>query len=256
MHIAILGIGEVGKKLAADFLRSGVTVSGWDPQPIQIPEGVHFAASNPDAAKNADLILSTNLASVAIEVAVEVGPSLQIGQVYADMNTTSPATKRQIDRLFQDRAARFADVAIMSPILPGGIHTRMLASGNGAAAFSQLLSPYGTAISVLDAPAGQAATQKLLRSIFYKGVAAVVLETIEAAQRLNLEEWALDQILSVLPDSATVERFISGSKKHASRRIDEMEAVIELLDELGVSAHTSYAAQKRLVELASDTRSP
>ena len=123
MHIAILGIGEVGSALARDLLANEVKVSGWDPNPRHIPDGIIFAKDNPEATIDADLILSTNLSTVAIAVAREVLPSLKAGQVYADMNTAAPEIKRQIDMHFQDSPALFADVAIMAPILPRGIRT-------------------------------------------------------------------------------------------------------------------------------------
>lgn len=252
MHIAILGIGEVGRALARDLLADGAMVSGWDPEPNQIPEGVLFARSNPEAAKDADLILSTNLASVAVEVAIEVLPYLKAGQVYADMNTTAPEIKRQIDSRFQDSPALFADVAIMAPILPRGVRTPTLVCGQGAEAYARYLSPHGMPVSVLQEPAGQAATQKLLRSIFYKGVAAVVIETLEAAQVLNLEQWVRKQMMTILQDEAMIDRFVEGSKIHAARRIHEMDVVISLLQETGVQSYTSSAARQRLVKLLAE----
>jgi 3-hydroxyisobutyrate dehydrogenase-like beta-hydroxyacid dehydrogenase len=69
MKFAILGLGEAGGALADDLLERGAMVSGWDPEPKNIPEGVHFAASNPEAAREADVILSVNWASVSVEVA-------------------------------------------------------------------------------------------------------------------------------------------------------------------------------------------
>jgi len=57
----------------------------------------------------------------------------------------------------------------------------MLASGGGAARYAGMLNPLGADIEVLDGPAGLAATRKLLRSVFYKGMAAAVVEALEAA---------------------------------------------------------------------------
>jgi 3-hydroxyisobutyrate dehydrogenase-like beta-hydroxyacid dehydrogenase len=249
MHVAILGIGEVGSTLARDLLAANVRVSGWDPNPRHLPDGLKFAASNPDATIDADVILSSNLASVAVDVAAEVLPHLQAGQVYADMNTASPMIKREIDGLFQDSAAIFTDVAIMAPIAPKGIRTPMLACGDGAAQFADMLSPVGMPVTVLDEPTGQAATQKLVRSIFYKGLAAVVMETLEAAEKLELTSYAREQMLTLLKDEPMIDRMVSGSKTHARRRIHEMDAVIELLQEVGVPAHTSAAARQRLIAL-------
>ncbi len=249
MYVAILGIGEVGSTLANDLLAANVQVSGWDPNPSTIPDGLRFAVSNPDAVKDADIILSTNLASVAVHVAKEVRPSIKAGQVYADMNTTSPSIKQDVACVLADSPALFADVAIMAPIAPERICTPLIASGAGASRFADLYSQFGAPITVLFEPAGQAATLKLVRSIFYKGLAAVVMETLEAADRLDIVPYAREQMLTILKDEPMIDRFVNGSRKHAHRRLYEMDAVIELLQSIHVEAHSSVAARQRLSDL-------
>jgi hypothetical protein len=56
-------------------------------------------------------------------------------------------------------------------------------------------------------------------------------------------------MLTLLKDEPMIDRMVSGSKTHARRRIHEMDAVIELLQEVGVPAHTSAAARQRLIAL-------
>jgi 3-hydroxyisobutyrate dehydrogenase-like beta-hydroxyacid dehydrogenase len=249
MRVAILGIGEVGSTLARGLLAQDVHVSGWDPYPRNLPEGLRFADSNPDAVQDADIILSTNLATVAVDVVREILPHLKAGQVYADMNTSSPMMKEEIALLFQDCPALFTDVAIMAPIAPQGIRTPLLASGTGAAQFAEGFQQYGSPITILDEPAGHAATLKLVRSIFYKGLAAVVMETLEAAEKLQLTPYAREQMLTILKDEPMIDRFVTGSRIHARRRIHEMDAVVEMLESLEVQAHCSSATRQRLIEL-------
>jgi len=249
MRVAILGIGEVGSTLATDLMASGVEVSGWDPDPRNLPEGLDFAASNPDAINGAELILSTNLATVSVDVAREVLPYLQKNQVYADLNTASPATKQSIEQLFTESPAQFVDVAIMAPIAVKRIKTPLLVSGNSAAKFSELFSQFNSSITVLDAPAGQAATLKLIRSIFYKGLAAVVIEMLQAAEKLDLDSYAREQMMTILRDEDMIDRFVDGSRIHAKRRIHEMDAVIDLLQTLDVQSYSSVAARQHLRDL-------
>src|SRR5690606_32286819 len=109
MIIAVLGIGEAGGTLARDLLAAGVEVRGWDPRPNMLPEGLTFAASNPDAAAGADIVLSVNWASVATEVATEVAPVLQPGQLYADLNTAAPQLKRELAPIIERSGALFVD---------------------------------------------------------------------------------------------------------------------------------------------------
>src|SRR3970040_2161230 len=96
MIIAILGIGEAGGALARDLMAKGVRVRGWDPDPRTIPDGLDFASSNPAAVSGADIGLVFNWASVAADVAAEVAPVLQPQQLFADLNTGAPQSKRDV----------------------------------------------------------------------------------------------------------------------------------------------------------------
>ncbi len=250
MIVAILGIGEAGGTFARDLLAAGVTVRAWDPNPPVIPEGVEFAASNPAAVSGADVVLSVNWASVAVEVAAEVAPVLQPQQLYADLNTASPQNKRDVAAIIAGIGASFVDVAIMAPVPPKGVKTPVYTSGSGAEKFAEKMSPLGMPVTVLDGVAGNAATHKLVRSIMYKGVAAVVLECLEAAEALDMSDYARAQMMTILQDELMIDRFVEGSKKHAERRIHEMEAVVEMLDSIGVSAFTSQASIEKLKELS------
>lgn len=249
MIIAILGIGEAGSLFARDLMAAGVSVRGWDPAPRMIPPGLDFAPDNPTAVSGADIVLSVNWASVAIEVAAEVASVLRPNQLYADLNTASPQNKRDVAAIIEETGASFVDAAVMAPVPSKGLGTPIYASGSGAALFAQKMSPLGMPITILDHEAGSAATHKLVRSIMYKGVAAVVVECLQAAEALNMSDYARFQMMTVLRDELMIDRFVDGSRKHARRRMHEMEAVVELLDSIGVSAFTSRAAVERLKEM-------
>jgi hypothetical protein len=83
----------------------------------------------------------------------------------------------------------------------------------------------------------------------YKGVAAVVMECLAAAEALDMDAYARAQMMTILRDEAMIDRFVNGSKKHAQRRMHEMEAVVELLASIGGSAFTSRASVEKLKEL-------
>jgi 3-hydroxyisobutyrate dehydrogenase-like beta-hydroxyacid dehydrogenase len=249
MIIAILGIGEAGGMLARDLIAKGLQVRGWDPEPRNVPDGLHFASSNPDAASGADVILSVNWARVAVEVATEVAPVLQPSQLFADLNTAAPQLKRDIAPIVEKAGALFVDAAMMDPVPPKGLGTQVYASGSGAEIFAEKMRPLGMPVTYLDREAGNAATHKLVRSIMYKGVAAVIIECLEAAEALNMTDYARAQMLKIIYDEAMIDRFVSGSIKHAKRRVEEMEAVVEMLNSIGVSSFTSQASIKRLKEI-------
>ncbi len=255
MVIAILGIGEAGGTLARDLIAKGVLVRGWDPVPRMIPDGLDFAYSNPAAVSGADIVLSVNWASVAVEVAAEVAPVLQPNQLFADLNTAAPQNKREVAAIIEKTGALFVDAALMDPILPKGLGgTQVYASGSGAEIFAEKMMPLGMPVTFLDREAGNAATHKLVRSIVYKGIAAVVMECLETAEALNMSEFARAQMMTILRDEAMIDRFVTGSLKHAQRRVHEMEAVVEMLNSIGVSAFTSQAAIQRLKEIVERKR--
>ena len=253
MIIAILGIGEAGGALARDLMAKGVQVRGWDPEPRNLPKGLEFAASNPAATSSADIVLSVNWASVAVEVATEVAAVLQPNQLYADLNTAAPQLKRDLATIIEGTGASFVDAALMDPVLAKGLGTQVYASGSGAELFTKKMTPLGMPVRYLDREAGNAATHKLVRSIMYKGVAAVIMECLAAAEALNMTEYARAQMLKIICDEAMIDRFVSGSIKHAKRRVHEMEAVVEMLNSIGVSAFTSQAAVQRLNEIVEKT---
>jgi 3-hydroxyisobutyrate dehydrogenase-like beta-hydroxyacid dehydrogenase len=249
MIIAILGIGEAGGIFARDLIVKGVTVRGWDPEPRNVPDGLDFAANNPDAVSGAEITLSVNWASVAVGVATEVASVLKPNQIYADLNTTAPQLKREVASIIEKTGAAFVDAALMDPVPPKGLRTEVYASGSGARLFTEKMTPFGMPVTYLDGEAGNAATHKLVRSIMYKGVAAVIIECLEAAEKLDMTEYARAQMLKIIFDEAMIDRFVSGSIKHAERRVVEMQAVVEMLDSIGVSSYTSKATVQRLKEL-------
>jgi 3-hydroxyisobutyrate dehydrogenase-like beta-hydroxyacid dehydrogenase len=248
--IAVLGLGEAGSVIAADLVASGADVRGYDPA-VAAAEGITDTGSEAEAARGADLVLSVNSAQAAVDAFRAGLAGLREDALWADLNTAAPGTKRQLAEIAEARGVPFADIAMMAPVPGRGLRVPMLASGNGAQRFARTLTPMGAEIEVLDGPAGLAARQKLLRSVFYKGMAAAVVEALEAARAAGVEPWMREHIATELAsaDPATVERIVSGTYKHAKRRTAEMEAAAAMLTELGVDpvmASASAALHERL----------
>ena len=175
--------------------------------------------------------------------------------MYADANTASAGHKQRLAHLAEQAGVPFADIAIMAPVPPRGLRTLMLASGPAAAGAAGLLNQHGAQVGVLPGPAGAAATRKLLRSVFYKGMAAAVVEALRAARAAGLEDWLREHIAAELAaaDEATAQRLERGSYQHAARRAHEMAAASDLLGELGVPPRIARASQQWLEDLAAGT---
>ncbi|MEU4243888.1 DUF1932 domain-containing protein [Actinoplanes sp. NPDC026619] len=248
MRIAVLGLGEAGGLISADLAAAGADVRGYDPR-VEAPPGVLNLKSAAEACTGAGLVLSLNSAADAPDALAEGLPGCAPGTIWADLNTASPAEKLAL--VDQAAGLRLVDVAMMSPVPGHGLLVPMTASGPDAAAFAEAITPFGAAVDVLDGPVGSAATHKLLRSVFYKGLAAAVLEATAAAHAAGLSDWLRDNITAELikADAATLERLLTGSKTHAVRRIHEMEAAERLLDDLGVPARVTRASRDWLTDL-------
>ena len=110
-------------------------------------------------------------------------------------------------------------------------------------------------VEVVGSEPGDAAGLKLVRSVFMKGLAASVLESVEAAKRRGAEPWLRGEIADVIGEPL-LERLVSGTVTHAARRLDEMEAAAAYLEELGVEPRISRAAAEWLEALADEADAP
>jgi 3-hydroxyisobutyrate dehydrogenase-like beta-hydroxyacid dehydrogenase len=246
MRVAILGVGEAGSAIGADLVAAGLEVSAWDPAPRG---SFPVAASVEEAVRGSAVVLSLNTASAAVDAGRSALPALSRGALYADLNTAAPALKREIAALVEAVGSAFCDVALLSPVR--GVATPALASGSGAGRFGELFGPLGMPVEVVDGGPGAAAARKLVRSVFMKGMAAALVESLRAADAAGCGDW-LRADLGRVVDEGLLTRLVEGSAKHAVRRIDEMEAAAELLEELGVEPRIASAARAWLEELAAE----
>jgi 3-hydroxyisobutyrate dehydrogenase-like beta-hydroxyacid dehydrogenase len=252
--IGMVGLGEAGSAIAIDLLAAGASVRGWDPVAV-VPEGVEPAGDAADAASGTDIVMSANSAAVALEAARSVARSLREGQVFADLNTAAPALKRELAGVVGGTGALFADVALIGPVPGNGLRTRALVSGDGAEQFTATMGPLGMPVTDVGAEPGAAAARKLARSVFAKGLAAAIGESLAAAEQLGFEDWLYADLERTLEDAdaALLQRLIDGSRVHAARRVDEMEAAVGMLEEVGVEPRIASASEAWLRSLARES---
>jgi 3-hydroxyisobutyrate dehydrogenase-like beta-hydroxyacid dehydrogenase len=250
--VAVLGLGEAGTAISRDLLASGATVRGYDPVAAG-PEGIVTAGGDADACAGADLVISLTTAHEAVAAFRAAAPGLEPHALYADLNTSSAGLKEEIAGLAAERGIAFADVAIMAPVPGHGIRAPMLVSGPAAPDVVTALNGLGGNATVLPGPAGAAASRKLVRSVFYKGMAAAATESLRAGQAAGCEGWLRESIAGEI-GAAMLDRLEQGSIAHAVRRADEMAAATELLKELGVPARIAAASRDWLEQQAEEGR--
>jgi 3-hydroxyisobutyrate dehydrogenase-like beta-hydroxyacid dehydrogenase len=251
LTVALLGLGEAGSAIAGDLVAAGASVRGFDPAGGDDIGGVERTADLRAAVDGSDVVLSLTTASAALDAAGAAADGLRAGQVYADLNASGAALKRAVAEVVAPTGARFADVALMGVVPRDGLRTPALVSGPGAQAFAERLGPLGMPVQVLGDEPGAAAVRKLLRSVFMKGLAASCLESLRAARAAGCEDWMRAEIESVLTaaDAALLERLVTGSARHATRRIGEVRDARDLLVELGVEPRVTAASGGWLEQL-------
>jgi 3-hydroxyisobutyrate dehydrogenase-like beta-hydroxyacid dehydrogenase len=248
--VAVLGLGEAGSRIAADLCAAGAVVRGFDPR-LPAGPGITECGSDAEASRGAAVVLALTSAHEAKDTLIWALPGVGAGAMYADLNTGSAGLKADLAGLAAAAGVSFADVALMSPVPGNGLRTPMLVSGPAAEAYARVLGGLGASVEVLDGPAGAASARKLVRSVFYKGLAAAVTESLRAARAAGCEDWIRDNIRHELEGftGATLDRLEEGSVRHARRRVEEMAACAEMLHELGVPPRIASASQQWLRQL-------
>ncbi len=256
VRIAVLGLGEAGAEIAGDLVAAGADVRGYDPKGLTV-DGVDPRSSEADAVADADLVLSVNSSHDALTAVTNALPGLRPGTVWADLNTASPGVKVAVAEAAGE-GVPVVDVALMAPVPGKGLRTPMLVSGPAAQRYADLLSPLGAEVTVQPGPVGEAISRKLLRSVFYKGLAAAVVEALAAGEAAGCADWLRGNISAELAgfDDRTIDRLVDGTHRHARRRADEMAAATEQLTELGVAPRVAAAARDLLLELRDAQEGP
>jgi 3-hydroxyisobutyrate dehydrogenase-like beta-hydroxyacid dehydrogenase len=235
--IAVLGLGEAGSRIATDLAAAGVTVRGYDPAAVPTPAGVHRTEQPDDAVMGAEIVLAITAAADAAGALAQSIDAIGIGSIYADLSTAPASLKQSLAAIAEDAHLRFVDVALMAIVTGRGAHTPSLASGSGAAAYGAAFAALGfDSVDVISAEAGDAATRKLLRSIFMKGFAAVIIEAMTAAEAAGQRDWLWGNLVDEMTAAGAplLSRLVSGTGPHAVRRLHEMEASAALITALGV----------------------
>lgn len=244
MKVAVLGLGEAGQVFAQAYAEAGWEVSGFDPANPQISERVERAASVGSAVAGADLVLSLTTAAHAETAAQQAVEALGESALYVDLNAGSPALKGVLGRVIG--VTRFVDGAVIGSVRQFGSAVTILLAGPAAAAAAEQLREVGSVTEVVGHQAGDASGRKLLRSVFMKGLGALVSESMLAAEAAGEDSWMRAQIAGALAGGeAALDRLYSGTRAHAKRRAQELADSLDLLGELGDQWPMTQAARSR-----------
>lgn len=245
--VAVLGLGEAGWLIAADLARSGASVTAYDPAKVDTPEDVIRVDEPETAVIGANLVMAITSASVSPSVMAATLDAIEAPTVYADLATSAPGLKAEMASTAADKGVPFADVALMAPVPGRGLAVPSLASGDGAVAYQELINALGGTVEVIGETAGRASARKLMRSIVTKGLSALLMESMELARAYDDTDWLHGHLLAELGlGEEFMDRLLRGPAKHAGRRLQEMEAVAQLMSDAGLDAPMTRSTIERL----------
>lgn len=257
-RIALIGFGEVGQILAEDLTAAGISdISVYDIQfdrPQSIPSRavathkVRTAANATDAVRDAELILCAVTAASDLDAANSVVRGLKPGAYFVDFNSASPGMKIKAAEIIDSAGGRYVEAAVMTPIGPKRIASKMLLGGVHAEDFIRRAAPLGFKGEVFSSELGKASATKMCRSIMIKGIEALLTESMLAARHYGVEDVVLDSLSDLLPvgDWEKLARYmISRSLEHGVRRAEEMREVAETVREAGIAPLMSAATAER-----------
>lgn len=264
-RIGFVGFGQVAATFAAPLVEHGAQVLAYDllleqEQGREIlqrrvrGQGVQFRSLQ-DTAQDSDYVLSTVTTQVARQVARNCAPFIGPAQVYVDLNSTAPSIKREIADIVTPTGAVFLEGAILGAVGVTGAKTHILLGGERRATAAQMLTELGLYVTPYSPQIGQASAFKMLRSIFSKGLEALVLEFLIAGKRAGLEDELWDEAVQLMSRHSFAEiatNWITTHPAACERRFHEMVQVTETLREIGlepVMAAGTTAFFKRSLDL-------
>ncbi len=258
--IAIIGFGEAGSILGAELAAQRLQVATYDilldsaPTRATLEEraraaGVRVADTHSSAVHGATLVISAVTAGSAAEVAAQAGAHLRPGQLYLDINSVSPATKRRNAQLIGQTGADYVEAAVMAPVPPQRLRVPMLLGGPRAAELARALAALGMNTTAIAERIGVASAVKMCRSIMIKGLEALTVECLFAARRFGAEEEVLASLNGTYPEMGWLEALpdylVSRVAEHGRRRAAEMREVAHTLADVRLDPTMALATATR-----------
>lgn len=249
--IAFIGFGEAGRafavpdavaydrKTAAPATRSAMLAA-------YAAVGVAGAEDAAGALAAAQVVLSLVTADQAVAAAENYATHLGQGALWLDMNSVSPAAKRRAAAAVGAAGGRYADVAVMAPVLPARHAVPLLVAGPHAEAAVAALTALGFSRARIAGEAiGQAAAIKMIRSVMIKGLEALTAECALAAAEAGVTDAVIAALDASWQEQGWAERFdynLDRMLAHGTRRAAEMDEVAATLADLGIEPAMSGAA--------------
>jgi len=247
IKIGFVGFGQVASIFSKPLVEHGAQVVAHDillrqergrktlQKRVRV-EGIRFHPLA-EMVSQVNYVLSTVTTQVAREVARECASYLKPGQVYVDLNSTAPSVKVEMAQIIAPSGAGFVEGAILGAVGATGARTRILVGGKKGQTAAETLTRLGLNVSYYGPEIGKASTFKMLRSIFSKGLEALLIEFLIAGKKAGLEDDLWGEIVGLMSRNPFERVASNWVRTHAiayERRYHEMAQVGKTMREIGV----------------------
>ena len=245
--IGWLGFGEAARAFHGSLAQAhpGIAVRAWDIKlrgagAEEMRAAMRAAgvteAGGPEALGQAEWVFSAVTADQSLVAAESALAGLE-GALFLDINSVSPDRKRATAEKVANAGGRYLDMAVMTPVHPRGHASPVLIAGPEAEALAPVLAGMGFTVEVAGDAVGAATAIKMVRSVFVKGLEAITVEALLAAEASG----CFDEILASLSKSYPglgwpehADYVLERTLRHGARRAAEMEESGATLDALGL----------------------
>lgn len=258
MRIAFIGFGEVAAAFSGALASRGAEIAAYDvllakpggSERLQARAGSVPVSFLPlrEALYGAKFVLSTVTTTVARSAAEQCAAYLEAGQTYLDLNATDPQAKQEIAAIIEPSGATFVEGALLGAVGVTGAKTEILLGGPHAkAAEYELAEGLGLNARFYSEEIGKASMFKMLRSVFSKGMEALLIEFLVAAERGGIRADLWNEVTTLFANQPFEKVALNWVRSHSGaheRRGHEVEQVIEVLRGLGVEPVMTSAARE------------
>jgi 3-hydroxyisobutyrate dehydrogenase-like beta-hydroxyacid dehydrogenase len=144
MQVAFLGLGKMGRAMAAHVLAGGHGLTVWNRSPGKagnLPDqGAREAASVADAVRNADAVAMMLFDAASIRpVLQEIIGAARPGTLVIDSTTIGAAAAREFGRRAAQAGLRYVDAPVVGSLAPAADGTLGIVAGGSAEDFTAAL---------------------------------------------------------------------------------------------------------------------
>lgn len=259
-EVAFLGLGAMGRPMAANLARAGLAVRGWNRTLLDGPElaqaGVTVVPHLADAVAGADAVCICVLDDSAAQAVLAAAlPLLEPGAVVLDHSTLGVATSKQLAQQAAARGVHYLDAPVSGGTAGAAAASLTIMVGGEQPAFARVegvLKALGRLVRYMG-PSGSGQGAKLVNQLLTAVHSAAAVEALHLGRRLGLPLDALHTVLAAsFGASRMLDRTLPVLQEEAfasAFTVDVLSKDLGLIQRLGEDTRTALPLAAAAAEL-------